>query len=81
PDRTGLIQAAPLVYQLFDLLPQEPPSPPPPAWSRPPALLQRLSADRGGGPIRLADPDRLHLTFPLPGTVLERPPGEADDPV
>lgn len=71
PDRMGLSQAAPIVYQVFDLLPGEspvaPPLPPPPV----PVLLAHLAPARPQGPIRLPDPNRLQLTFPVRGSVIE----------
>lgn len=77
PDRFGRNTAAPILYQVFDLLPSIPmpraagrtsPSVPNPA----PELLRRLDSEvRTDRPIRLADQDKLRLIFPTEQLVLD----------
>ena len=72
PGRTGATTAAPLLFRVFSLLPPDAaPGGPLPGDTALPPLLRRLDAVvRGTSPIALADPHRLSLTFPAPGTVL-----------
>jgi len=71
PDHYGRTTAAPLLYQIFDLLPEESTSVSTPPNSEPPALLNRLSANNAD-----PTPDPLRLLFPTSNMVLEIQPQE-----
>jgi penicillin-binding protein 1C len=81
PDRYGRNTAAPLLFQLFDLLPADRGRPAGPVTAdAPPELLRRLQA---GDPGQAAGPrqtDRLRLVFPGGDMVVEAlgPDGRAD---
>ncbi|CAK0757581.1 penicillin-binding protein 1C [Gammaproteobacteria bacterium] len=70
PDHYGRTTAAPLLYQVFDLLPEEPTNVSIPN-SEPPALLNRLSSGNAD-----PAPDPLRLLFPISNLVLETQPQE-----
>ncbi|HYH17476.1 MAG TPA: penicillin-binding protein 1C [Azospirillum sp.] len=70
PDRFGRNTAAPLLYRVLDLLPEEP-APPPRAAVRAPELLQRVAAGEGQ-----TAGERLRLVFPTEAMVVEA--GDAD---
>ncbi|HYD31099.1 MAG TPA: penicillin-binding protein 1C, partial [Azospirillaceae bacterium] len=79
PDRYGRNTAAPVLHAVFDRLPDGggPPVAPPLELTAgtgrgAPDLLRRVEAGTGlDRPIALPDPDRLRLTFPTPGAVID----------
>ncbi|CAK0772073.1 penicillin-binding protein 1C [uncultured Gammaproteobacteria bacterium] len=79
PDRYGRNTAAPLLYKVFDLLPEQREELPDqgesaatPITEPPPALLRRLEP---GNPdrrvIAMPDAEKLRLIFPTPGIVVD----------
>lgn len=85
PDRYGRNTAAPLLFQLFDLLPADRGRPAGPVTAEaPPELLRRLqagdSAQAAGQVAGARQPDRLRLVFPGGDMVVEAlgPDGRAD---
>ena len=79
PDHYGRNTAAPLLYQVFDLLTEDQASnvARSPMFSdlhrSPPPLLRRIRAgDSERQALTLSDPDQLRLVFPTEGIVLER---------
>lgn len=73
PDRLGRDAAAPLVQKVFDLLPaiRSPVVATGPNGS-PPALLRRLESAPTGEGIRIHDPHRLRLVYPVARSTIER---------
>lgn len=73
PDRLGRDAAAPLVQKVFDLLPaiRSPVVATGPSGS-PPALLRRLESTPAGDGIRIHDPHRLRLVYPVARSTIER---------
>ncbi len=73
PDRLGRDAAAPLVQKVFDLLPaiHSPVVATGPSGS-PPALLRRLESTSAGEGIRIHDPHRLRLVYPVARSTIER---------
>ncbi|MFZ1414032.1 MAG: penicillin-binding protein 1C, partial [Defluviicoccus sp.] len=74
PDRLGRDAAAPVLQKVFDLLPVIP-SPVTAAGpgDSPPALLRRLdSAPAVAGGIRMHDPHRLRLVYPVSRSTIAR---------
>lgn len=78
PDHYGRNTAAPIVYRVFDRLPDDGPASAMPAALReaasaiPPELLRRLgTGEAPDRPIHLPDPDRLRLVFPTSGIALD----------
>ena len=74
PDRLGRDAAAPLLQKVFDLMPAiTSPVPASAASDSPPALLRRLdSATPAADGIRLHDPHRLRLVFPVAESTITR---------
>jgi penicillin-binding protein 1C len=74
PDRLGRDAAAPVLQKVFDLLPaMTAPGGPSSGDDRPPVLLRRLeSAPAAGEGIRIQDPHRLRLIFPIARSTIQR---------
>jgi penicillin-binding protein 1C len=78
PEHAGRWTAAPLLFEVLDLLPASAADIAP--ISKVPPLLRRLEA--GGverGPLRFADPHRLQLVFPQTGMEFDLEAGTGDD--
>lgn len=73
PDRLGRDAAAPVVQKVFDLLPaiRSPVVATGPS-DGPPALLRRLESTPAGEGIRIHDPHRLRLVYPVARSTIER---------